>query len=230
MSHFELTNTRVGDAKGFPSTRLSASHANIIRFVWMGIVSITFILCIAGLIVGFGQFQELCTGTTCHPLQLKPEQMRWNEALGLSLNFYAVYTTVTLAIFSGVCFVVGFMIFWYIPDNWMGLYVSLFLITFGVGTVPILTSLQSIVPQVQWWSVLLWIMGGWSLPIILYIFPNGRFVSSWLRWLLLTWIIYNIVLLFTEPLPQAGILSGPPSLFTQIAFVVGGLSQIYRYR
>ena len=231
MSNIELSSSNILKTGGFPTTQLTTPWSNIARSLWLGIVGFTLILCVASLAIGLEQLQRVCDSrASCHPLQLTSEQAILNQQLGLSLDFYALFMTFTLVIFCGICFFVGGLIFWHASNNWMALYVSLFLILFSVGALPIITSLETILPQMRLWSTLAWIVGSWSLPIVLYIFPNGRFTPSWTRWLLMLWMIVNIITLLTEPMPTQGIFSGPPSLFTQIVFIVGGLSQIYRYR
>ena len=230
MSHSEFVTPHVLDANGFPATQLTTRYIPIVRSLWIGLVSITLVLFIAGLFVTFGQLHHVCVTAECHPLQLTPQQLEWNHQLGLSLSFYAWYITLTMTIFGIICFVVGSIIFWHQSDNWMALYVSLFLILFAAGALPVFGSLEPMLPQVRWWHTLIWFIGSSSLPVVLFIFPDGRFVPSPARWLLLSWILYNVILLITEPLPPAGIFTGPPSLFTQFVFVMGGLSQIYRYR
>ena len=230
MAQQELSKQALLPHNGFSSARIAAPWLNIARFSWLAFVSFTVVLCIAGLIIGYGQLREVCTGEMCHPLQLTPEQHGFNQELGLSLGFYAIYITLAMALFSAVCIVVGSLIFWHTSDNWIALFVSWALIAFGVGAQPIIVALDTSVMQAVWWQALVWVCGGWSLAVMLYIFPNGSFAPSWLRWVLLAWIVYNVIGLLSNPLPRAGIYSGPPSPVTQIMFIAGGLSQIYRYR
>ena len=228
MTNYELSTPI--NTNDFSSTQLIAPILNIARISWLGLVGFTFILFVASLIVGFGQLQQVCTNDLCHPVQLSSREAMINQQLGLSLDFYALYTTLTFAIFGGVCFFVGGMIFWNRSDNWLSLFISLFLIMVGACAIPTLGSLEVLFPQLHWFRKFGLIIGLWSLPIVLYIFPDGRLVPGWTRWLLLTWLAYNVLLLFIKPLPTSGIMSGPPSVFTQFVFLTGGLSQIYRYR
>jgi signal transduction histidine kinase len=66
--------------------------------------------------------------------------------------------------------------------------------------------------------------------VLTYLFPNGRFVPRWTRWLALTWGLLGAVTLFA-PWWEAR-----PAVATTVGFVVvamfatGGLAQVHRYR
>ena len=230
MANYDLLKTRTLDVGGFSTTQLKAPWLSIVRRSWLMIVMVTFVLFVASLFSGVDQLGRVCRDGYCHPLQLSIEEAQLHQQSGFSLQFYAFYTTMTFAIFGGVCFFVGGLIFRYRSDNWMGLYISLVLIMVGVGAIPTILSLELYITQLHYFNRLTLLFGVWSLPIVLYIFPDGNFAPGGLRWLLGVWMIYNVVSFINDPLPATGIMSGPPSIFTQLVFLIGGLSQIYRYR
>ncbi len=70
---------------------------------------------------------------------------------------------------------------------------------------------------------------------LLAIFPNGSFVPSWMRWVVLLSIPWSISLLFL-PLPTGENVAQEPFTFTLLAIwytliiLVSGYAQVYRYR
>jgi hypothetical protein len=72
-------------------------------------------------------------------------------------------------------------------------------------------------------------LGGVSFSGVFYLFPSGRFVPSWSRWLLLGWVFYEGV----ERFSLSTVFARLPFLTTLlfIALLVSILAvQIYRYR
>jgi hypothetical protein len=111
----------------------------------------------------------------------------------------------------------------------MALFVSLFLVMFGADALPVISSLEMIQPQVVWARNLTFLLGG-SLPAVLALFPDGRFVPRWIRWMVLMWLVFMVMNLLAKPLPRGGIMSGPPSSISLGMMLVGGYAQVYRYR
>ena len=164
---------------------------------------------------------------------LPPGTVRANlEAAGLSTGFYATYLLVLNVPSALVWAGVGVVIFWRRSDNWMALLTSLCLILFGTFSLndgP--KALADHYPAV-WLPVhLLQLFGTVSLAFFLYLFPSGRFVPRWARWVILFWIAHEVVYyLFPEsvlntdrsfPLLDIVLLS----TFTCIALG----AQVYRY-
>jgi signal transduction histidine kinase len=213
----------------FLGPRIPANWQIAVRILFGALLLITAWLFFAALAIGYGQLRQICTDGFCHPLQLSAQEAMLNRQLGLSLDFYAAYTTATYLVFGGITLTVAVLIYRYRADQWMSLLVAFVLVGLGIGSVPTLVALEAYVPQISWFVTVLRLALGF-LPVILFVFPDGRFVPGWTKWLVLAWGLYfSYTLLFSEPMPSEGIASGPPSLFTQLVFLVGGISQIYRY-
>jgi hypothetical protein len=127
---------------------------------------------------------------------------------------------------------VGVVIFWRRSDNWMALLTSLCLILFGTFSLndgP--KALADHYPAVGLPVHLLQLFGTVSLAFFLFLFPNGRFVPRWARWVILIWIAHEVAYyLFPDsvlntdrsfPLLDIVLLSA----FTCIALG----AQVYRY-
>ena len=199
-----------------------------VRIIFGTFLVVTGLLFAAALAVGYGQLRQVCVGTVCHPLQLSPAKAILNSQLGLSLDFYAAYITITYLVFGGVALTVSALIYWQRSDNWMSLFVAFVLVGVGIGSVPTLFALQTYMPAIAWYIALLRLALG-CLPVLLFVFPDGRFVPQWSKWLTLVWAIYFVYTLIARPIPAAGITSGPPSFLSQLYFLAGGISQIYRF-
>ncbi len=218
------------NAQSISNTRLRGRWLAIARVMWVTLAALTAVLFAAGLLVGFGQLRAVCMGGLCHPVQLSPAEAELHQQLGLSLDFYAWYTTIVLAIFGFVFFAVGALIFWRRSDDWMALFVSIMLVMIGTGALPVISSVVVIQPQWGWMRFLAFFVGIGSLPVQLTLFPDGRFVPRWIRWLVPMWLVLLVVNFLSKPLLSGGLTSGPPSPIYLGMLVAGVGAQVYRYR
>jgi hypothetical protein len=154
------------------------------------------------------------------------------EAAGISTGFYAMYL-LSLNVPSAMVWAgIGVVIFWRRSDNWMALLTSLCLILFGTFSLndgP--KALADHYPALGLPVHLLQLFGTVSLAFFLFLFPNGRFVPRWARWVILFWIAHEVAYyLFPDsvfntdrsfPLLDIVLLSA----FTCIALG----AQVYRY-
>jgi hypothetical protein len=174
---------------------------------------------------------EVCAERAVH--QATPEGVRALGETGLSLRSYALLNVVVDKVFQLVWFAVGALIFWRRSDDRMALLVSVFLVSFGPVAVDPTAAYTLISSQPAWWLAVrsVDIVGNVSPVLFFFLFPSGRFVPHWTRWLAVAFIINDVPdLLF----PQ--LYSRLPSLET-VSYLVflGGVvsmvwSQIYRFR
>jgi hypothetical protein len=164
--------------------------------------------------------------------QATPEGVRALGETGLSLRSYALLNVVVDKVFQLVWFAVGALIFWRRSDDRMALLVSVFLVSFGPVAVDPTSAYTLISSQPAWWFPVrsVNIVGIVSPALFFFLFPSGRFVPHWTRWLAVAFIVNDVPdLLF----PQ--LYSRSPSLET-VSYLVflGGVvsavwSQVYRY-
>jgi hypothetical protein len=165
--------------------------------------------------------------------QPTPEGVRALQDAGLSVHTYALLNVVVDKVFQLLWFAVGALIFWRRSDDWMALGVSVFLVSFGPVAVDPTSAYTLISSQPAWWLPV-WsvdIVGNVSPVLFFFLFPSGRFVPHWTRWLAVALIVNDVPdFLF----PQ--LYSRLPSLETVTYLVfLGGVvsmvwSQIYRFR
>lgn len=164
--------------------------------------------------------------------QLTPDGLRHLLALGLSIDFYAAYMVVSKAIFVAAWFVVAGIIFWRKSDDRMAFFASFVLVIFSVSFIA--RSTVDALPS-GWWVPVQSVrfIAGMVIGLFIYVFPDGRFVPRWTRWLLIGSVIHESFgdTFFTtapfNPFLRLPWLEG--LLFIGI-LVSGVVVQIYRYR
>jgi hypothetical protein len=165
---------------------------------------------------------------------LKPATVRASlEASGISVQVYAV-CLLSISLVSTVVWVaVAGVIFWLRADNWIALFASLSLITFGtLGLPPSLPALADQSSTVWLPIYLLALIGTVALYIFYLLFPNGRFVPGWTRWAAVLFAAHE-VFYWLFPKSIFNIARSFPLLdfavLTTFACIAIG-SQMYRYR
>src|SRR6266566_5460931 len=194
--------------------------------------------CLVAGILSFGVFvasvpatyeailSHYCTRPLCnHPTQASVLFVQQLQALGLSVQAYAIYNMIVNIIFVCAYFVVAIILFWRRSDDWMALFASFFLMTFAITF-----SSDTLEATPYWLFQFVIFLGAVSIVVFFYLFPTGRFVPSWTRWLSIAAILYWGLKYFWPSLPFNLYTN---IIFTTIAFItfVGAMivAQIYRY-
>ena len=230
MSASQSSITAVASTETSAHARLRNAWLTLARVSWVVVVLPTIVLFALGLLVGFGPLRTICTDDVCRTVQLSPEQAELHQQLGLSLDFYAGYTTLVFAAFGLVFFAVAALVFWRRSHDWMALLVSFFLVLLGAGAMPVIESVVLIQPQLGRMGSLMFLLAIGLLPAIFGLFPDGRFVPRWMRWLALAGLVRLVLVATTFTPPSGAILSGPPSAITVGMLAAGIGAQVYRYR
>jgi hypothetical protein len=152
--------------------------------------------------------------------------------LGLSPAGYALYNVVLDAVFVSVFAVVAGVIFWRRSDDPVALLVATMLVVWGsLNGLFVLTpnEIQGLSPGLDLaLNKVPTLVGYMAWMLFFYLFPSGRFVPRWTRWLALCWVLFSGSWLFTP--------FGPPTwplpVFNIVVLVLWGsflVAQIYRY-
>ena len=163
------------------------------RTTWIVVATLTVSLFVAGVPVEFALLHDPCPTARCTTGQLPPAGLRALEDLGLSRDSFAAYFVVMDAVFAAVWFAVAALIFWRRSDDRMGLFASLALLTFGTATYTF--TLEALTVGYPAWDIpvaFLHFLGSASFGLFLYLFPDGRFVPRWTRWVVLVWIAWQV--------------------------------------
>ena len=189
-----LAPVRAGAApeRSANTSPLSGRLLVVARVVWIVIALAAVSLFFAAVPAEFAQLRVLCPTAACPTGQLPPAGLRALEDLGLSLDSFAAYSVAMDVVFAAVYGAVAALIFWRKSEDRMGLFVSLALLTFGTATLPV--TMATLAARHPLWEVpvaFFHFLGSASFGLFLYLFPDGRFVPRWTRWVALVWIAWQ---------------------------------------
>src|SRR5215210_689228 len=197
---------------------LSGRWLTLVRAAWAVLVSLNLLLFVVAV-------PALVVHRSAPPASVRVGLAQ----LGLSEDLYAAYFTVLLVVFALGCFAVAAVIAWHRSTDFMGLFVSLFLVLFGAVNAPNVQALEAVHPEwslpvkVAWGALLV------SLLLFPFLFPDGRFVPRWTRFLAGLFGLGAFAALFFG----RGSAADPPDslgLVLVSGLLVGAATQIYRYR
>jgi hypothetical protein len=210
-------------------TRLPDRWRNPVRLIWLAFVGLTVALFVMGIPISYAK-----------ALRLTPALRGWLAASSLPLDFPANaligLDIATFAFFTAM----ALLLFWRKSEDWIALLVALlFVTTAGIYSSPINDA-----PVPLWLAALPIGLGEMVQAAFVYLFPDGRFVPKWSRWLLLPMLIWRPAMwiitylpLYKEAYPALtaqtyGFVQQDPidiGLFLACMLIgVGG--QVYRYR
>ena len=205
-----------------PAATLRGRWLLLARVAWVALTAIVIGLHVSGIPYSYArQTGNLNFG------RFTTEQLRTFENLGLTPEFYAAYT-VAVPVFTMLMFTaVATVIFWRRSEDRMALFGAFVLVVFGGA------ALTSETPQALaaahpalWFPVrLLDYLGQVSFCILFYVFPNGRFVPRWTRWLAIAVALLWVPDIFF-PGSSLDLLGGRLFIGLLISLVV---AQVYRY-
>lgn len=184
----------------------------------------------AGIPYVYARYESVCTraAEVCsEDSLLTPAGARELGDLGISRSFYAVFQGVGLeTVFTLVCFAVAAVIFSHRSDDRMALFASFVLLLFGgAGAAGTMRALAEAYPAFWFPVTLLDYVSQVCFGILFYLFPDGRFVPRWTRWLAVAAALYFV--------PDIFFPDSPLSLFIEPLFLVFVSSlvvaQVYRY-
>ena len=174
--------------------------------------------------------QASCQPTVrCVGIQLTTYDRHLLHQLGLSLGFVAAYQVLLDVTTVVVYCAVGALLFWRKSADRMALFCAFMLVLFGGVALPkiLLDTLAS--TSFAWFVLIgtLAVLGQSSLLIFFFLFPNGRFVPHWTRWVALCVILYWIYTEFSQNIFSTASMLSNLVLFALLFCALG--SQVYRF-
>ena len=192
---------------------------NLARTGWVLIALLTLALFAAGIPARIALF-------------LQNADRRSLYALGMTAATYGILTIVLDFVFILGHYAIALIIFLRRRRDWMALLVALALATNGV-LIPLALVYEGLEVHLLMRGALNLViyLGLVSAITLLYVFPDGRFVPSWTRWLAGLWALLCLPAVFAPQLPIS--LPAWP-LPVQVAIIlvwsgVGVFAQIYRF-
>ncbi len=214
-------------------TNLGSRRIVFARVGLAAVAVLVLIVFVASIPAYYDQLSTVCVAGACGPDQLSAHEARALRGQGLSVGFYASYSVALTVGFAAVWFAVGAVVAWRKPDERAALLVALMLMTFGPVT---LTQTYSALATegFAWWLAAQCVgyLGDVSFVLFFYLFPDGRFVPRWTRWLAVAWAAMQMPAYFFPSSPfnletwSSWLAFGPFLIF------VGTMlsAQVYRYR
>jgi hypothetical protein len=159
------------------------------------------------------------------------------DRLGISSRLFAVYFASVELLFALLFITVGLFIFWRGSRDKMAVLVSAAFIGMAMAT-PLADALPASHPGWRLPVLLLRASGIGLMMLFLYLFPDGRFVPRWSRWLGLFTVLY-LAAWFVDPrlVPPMAVLAEATDAATARQYLplslltfLGIVGQIYRYR
>lgn len=215
-----------GNFSHLETTRLNGKSLAIARALWLGLTIIYLVMLIASIPL---YWQHLLSD----PYELNDSLAQ----IGLTVNFFVVYVITLNFVVIVALMTMAILIFLRKSDDWMALMVSLMMVAICAVTLPISGVLAEAGPVVALCYHALRALGVGIGLAVLFIFPDGRFMPRWTRYLLALWVLNGLSWLF---FPRLAPLAAPADMktgeqlgvlaFTLIWFGAGLFAQIYRYR
>jgi hypothetical protein len=202
------------------------------RAAWATLAAIVLALNVVGLSASYAKYESVCTSAACaHSegiVRLTPEGVRALRDFGLSPEFYGAYVGVVVPGVAALTFAtVAAVIFWHKSDELMALFSAFALLLFGGAALNSDVSAAAAAAYPALWLPIhiLEYAGQVAYTTFFYVFPDGRFVPRWARWLVVFWTVLLVPDIFFPRSPW-NLLDGP--LFFGL---IGGavLAQVYRY-
>jgi hypothetical protein len=222
-------------ARGAASViRLRGRRLLFARVAWVVIAVTALAIIVFSVPSSFQYYRGACTAASgvCSE-RVTPEVVRTLLEADLSVRFYALLSVVVDKVFELVWFAVGALIYWRRPEDPMALLVSVFLVAFGTVTFDITVADTLISSPPVWWLPVrsVQLLGEVGIVLFFFLFPNGRFVPSWARWLAVAFIAF---LISRDLLPgmysRSSALEGLSEWVFLEFVLISVWSQIYRYR
>jgi len=203
------------------------------RILWVILALMYFAIFIAAFPAGYAANLVVCEGNDCLASSVTLEEVDALQDLGLSLELYAGFFTAAEVLFLTWA-AVGVIIFWRRSDEWIGLLVSMALIALGInGLSDNVNWLTKATPEFAPLYNTLSAIGASLAILLLLLFPDGRFVPRWTRYV----AIPLVALALADPLLAFVLppLKNAPGTFAVIAallagIAVGAIAQIQRFR
>ena len=183
-----------------PPATLRGSWLLLARVAWVAVAIAVLAIVVFSAPSSFEHFRSVCTATfeTCSERAVgrpTPEGVRALQDAGLSLSTYALLNVAVDKVADFVWIAVGALIFLRRSDDRMALLVSLFLVTFWTTTVDS-TDAEVLVSSQPAWRLSVQgaqIVGSACSMLFFLLFPSGRFMPRWTRWLAVAFVAYFVI-------------------------------------
>jgi hypothetical protein len=212
-------NQPVGDEvsanQDAPNTPLRGRWLLAARASWVAVATLTLGLVTTGLVVAFNR-----------PDLIRPPSVRAavQQAGVPDQATIVVAFIVPLAATAAI----GLLIFWRRSDDWAAVLFSLMLV--AACSIPLRSEwdLEQAVPWLKLPIRFVWLLANFLFLILLFVFPDGRFVPRWTRLLGAAAVPAAVLVDLSQELSKARL--GLTALIWSLFWGAGLAAQVYRYR
>jgi signal transduction histidine kinase len=223
-------------------TRLSGRWLLIARLAWAAGFIVLTVMYVLGFLAVREVLSTVCEEETCTLRQgwsgppigyanpLHPDHVETLEKLGLTLDQYGWLAGLQMGLPVLVYLVIAAGLFWWKSDDWMVLFASVMVATIPVGNGPLPFMLMVHQPGWEWVFDSVSVVALSCFLIFPLIFPTGRFVPRWTRWMALFEIAgAAIIILFQNSISENPGAGKFILVYLLISFGTGIYAQLYRY-
>ncbi len=203
---------------------LSGERLDTVRRMLIALSLVVAVLFVIGCGYLYDQLRIPCEGPDCTPLQSPAYP-------GVSQEFYARWTIGRESVALVVFCVLAAVLFWKAPRQPMALFGAITMVLFGGAVIPdAMTALVQSDSLLRYPAIVAELTGGLAIIAFVYLFPNGRFVPGWMRWLLVPLIPLSVIG-YLVPVDHSFSVDGAGSLLVWIVMLaIGAAAQIVRFR
>ena len=181
------------------TSRLHGHWLLITRVCWIVLVVLILTLNVVMIPRYFTILQVYCQpGPQCFSLDLTVNDRQLLHQFGLSIGFVAAYQVMLDTVSVLVCCALGALIFWRKSADRMALFCAYMLVLFGGAAYTSILQ-ETLAPISPAWFALIGsldFLGQSSILIFFLLFPSGRFVPRWSRWVAFCVVLYWIYAIF----------------------------------
>jgi signal transduction histidine kinase len=226
-----LTSQRAS-APSLALYRLEGSRLLLGRALWIAVMLLVGIYIFLTVPFDLARLEQVCIGAGCRAPQLVPADVLELRSLGFSVAVFGWAVVAVKLLFALVSVLVGGIIFWRRAENAMALITALTLVVFAAGAFPPPSgaALAAQWPTLVWLFPLVAVLASSPGILILYVFPDGRFVPAWTRWIAALLVILVVGFYIFPSSPLAMWLRSYGIVLTVICLVAAVYAQVYRYR
>ena len=219
-------------------TRLSGTRLLVARWVWVAIALLSVGLYLTSTLVYYFGLHGFQVGVYERLISTNAPVSGYSAIAFHYSPFTGTSATLNIALLTALAplwVAVGLVIFWRRSDDWMALFIALLLVLLGTNFSPAVYVFPIVVGLTSPLGILCISVQALvfsSVAPFFALFPTGRFVPGWTRWVTLAYLACQLPLGAPSNWPFS-IVHWPPLLF---ASVILGLTlplvfaQLYRYR
>jgi hypothetical protein len=216
-------------SEGPHPTELRGRKLTLARAACVAVASCAVILYVAGL---WPLFEELRTLSIYEDVGDREATRENLSRLGLSVEFYAAYWIAAGAVVAVPSFALAALILWRKSEQLMALFVALVIALLGASFSGSPEALDALNPVLGRAGTFLEELGYIGASLFFFLFPNGRFVPRWTRYLAVVLVVVTVpsALLPNSPFGSNNWSALFYLLFTSGWLLLGVFAQVYRYR